>query len=271
MEQEQLIEVKRERAYAVLTLNRPQKMNALNDALLLQMQAALDELERDETVRALIVTGAGKAFSAGFDISKDQNPFKSVQDWRAHVQIGKETWLRIWRSRMPVIAAVNGYCFGGGCDLSMVCDLTIAADDAEFGEPEIQFQSSPPFMIMPWVLGMKQTKELLLTGDRVDAAGALRMGLVNKVVPAAELMTHARSLALKLAKMPPPGMTLNKQGINRGYEIRGFQSTVDYGSEIFTLALLSESDEANEFFAVAAQRGLKEAFKWRDQRFADPA
>jgi len=261
------IALTRERSIATLTLNRPEKLNALNDDILIEMQDALDHLERDETVRALILTGAGRAFCAGFDISPRDHPFTTVQDWRAHAQLGNDTWNRIWRSRLPVVAAVNGHCLGGGCDLAMVCDLAIASQTAEFGEPEIQFQSASPYLVMPWVLGMRKVKELLLTGDRIDAAEAVRIGLVNRVAPTGKLLAEAHQLAVKLAKIPPPAMHMNKQAINRGYEMRGFQSTIDYGADIFALIQMSESEEGKEFFKVAAEQGLKAAFKWRDRRF----
>jgi enoyl-CoA hydratase len=253
---------------ATLTLNRPQKMNALSDGLLIDMQRALDEIERDRSIRATIITGAGKSFCAGFDLSPREDPFTTVEDWRDHVKLGNDTWFRIWRSRLPVIAAVNGYCLGGGCDLSMVCDFTIAADNAEFGEPEIQFSSAPPFFIMPWVVPMKRTKELLLTGGRVNVETAEKLGLINKSVTAERLLEEANRFAQQLVKIPPPAMELNKRAINHSYEIRGFLSTIEYGAEMFALTLLSESEEASEFFAVAAEKGLKAAFKWRDEKFA---
>ena len=189
------IKLEHDGAIAILTLNRPEKMNSLSDQLLADFRAAMDSCERDDSVRAMIITGSGKAFSAGFDISPREKPRTTVQDWRDHAKDGNETWLRVWRSRLPVVAAVNGYCLGGGCDLSMSCDYTVAADTAQFGEPEIEFCSAPPFLIMPWVLGMKHTKELLLLGERVDAAEALRMGLVNRVVPADKLMEEAKKVA----------------------------------------------------------------------------
>lgn len=253
---------------ATLTLNRPTKMNALSDGLLVDMQAALDEIERDRSIRAVIITGAGKAFCAGFDLSPREHPLTSVQDWRDHAKLGNDTWFKIWNSRLPVIAAVNGFCLGGGCDLSMVCDFTIAADHAEFGEPEIQFQSSPPFLIMPWIVPMKKTKEMLLTGGRVNVETAERLGLVNRAVPADRLMEEARELAHRLVMIPQEAMETNKRGINHSYEIRGFASTIAYGAEMFALTLLSESPESKEFFAIAADKGLKAAFKWRDEKFA---
>jgi len=261
------IKLEREGALAILTLNRPEKMNSLSDPLLAEFRAAIDECEKDESVRALIVTGSGKAFSAGFDITPKEKPRSSVQDWRDHAKDGNETWLRVWKSRLPVVAAVNGYCLGGGCDLSMTCDYTVAADTAQFGEPEIEFSSAPPFLIMPWVIGMKHTKELLLLGERVSAAEALRMGIVNRVVPAAELMAEARKVALRMARLPAIAMKQNKEAINRAYDMRGLVANIEYGQEMFCLTSMAQSPEGMEFRKVAREQGLKAAIKWRDSRF----
>ena len=146
------IELAIDRFIATLTLNRPDKMNALNDELLTEMQDALDALEQNAQVRVVIITGTGRAFSSGFDISPRERPLTSIQDWRDHIKLGNDTWFRIWRSRLPFVAAVNGFCLGDGCDLSMVCDLTIAADHAQFGEPEIQFQSAIAKLMDPAVM-----------------------------------------------------------------------------------------------------------------------
>jgi enoyl-CoA hydratase/carnithine racemase len=162
-----------------------------------------------------------------------------------------------------VIAAVNGFALGGGCDLSMVCDYTLASEAAVFGEPEIQFQSAPPFNITPWIMGMKSAKEFLLFGDRVSAQDAVRLGIANRVVPADQLRSEAMNTALRLAKLPPPSVELNKLGLNRSY-----QPAIEYGAEIFTQVLMSESDEAKEFFERMSRDGMKAAFKWRDERFA---
>lgn len=263
------IELKRERTVATITLNRPDKMNSINDQLLYDTQHALELLERDQEIRALVITGSGRAFCSGFDISPRKEPFTTVEHWREHIILGNETCFKIWRSRLPVIAAVNGFCLGGGCDIAMACDLTLAADNAEFGEPEIQFQASPPFAIMPWVMHMKHAKELLLTGGRVGAQDAARMGLANKVVPADELMAEARKLAVQLSKVPPVAMMFNKKIINRAYEVQGFFEHIDYGAEMFTMIKMSEpSEEQKQFFQIAREQGLKAAFKWRDQQFA---
>jgi enoyl-CoA hydratase/carnithine racemase len=263
------IKLEIDRHIAVLTLNRPEKMNALNHELRSEMQQALARLEKDMEVRAVIVTGAGKCFSAGFDISGSVGAkSRSVQQLRENVKHENEAWFRIWRSRLPFIAAVHGYCLGGACDLAMVCDITIAAESAQFGEPEIQFQSAPAYPIMPWVLGMKKTKELLLTGERISADEAKRIGLVNHVVADAQLLSEARRMALKLAKIPPPAMQLNKEALNRAYDLRGFTASIDLGAEYFTMVLLSDSDEGRAFKKIAAEEGLGAAFKWRDAKFS---
>lgn len=261
------IKLERDGALAILTLNRPDKMNSLSDPLLADVRAAMTECEADESVRAMIITGSGKAFSAGFDITPREKPRTTVQDWRDHAKDGNETWLRIWRSRLPVVAAVNGYCLGGGCDLSMTCDYTVAADTAQFGEPEIEFSSAPPFLIMPWVIGMKHTKELLLLGERVSAAEAHRMGIVNRVVPAAELMAEAKKVALRMARLPAIAMKQNKEAINRAYDMRGLLGNIEYGQEMFCLTSMAQSPEGQEFRKVAREQGLKAAIRWRDERF----
>lgn len=261
------IEVERDGALAILTLNRADKMNALSDQLLSDFRAAMDACERDEAVRAVIVTGRGKAFSAGFDIAPKEKPRSSVQDWRDHAKDGNETWLRVWRSRLPVVAAVNGYCLGGGCDLAMTCDFTVAADTAQFGEPEIEFSSAPPFLIMPWVIGMKHTKELLLMGERISAEEAYRIGLVNRVVPADTLMEEARKVALRMARLPAIAMKQNKEAINRAYDMRGLLANIEYGQEMFSLTSMAQSPEGLEFRKVAREQGLKAAIRWRDARF----
>ncbi|MGE0876088.1 MAG: enoyl-CoA hydratase/isomerase family protein [Burkholderiales bacterium] len=261
------IKLERDGALAIITLNRPEKMNSLSDPLLAEFRAAMDACDKDESVRAVIVTGSGKAFSAGFDITPKEKPRSTVQDWRDHAKDGNETWLRVWRSRLPVVAAVNGYCLGGGCDLSMTCDYTVAADTAQFGEPEIEFSSAPPFLIMPWVIGMKHTKELLLLGERVSAAEALRMGLVNRVVPADQLMAEAKKVALRMARLPAIAMKQNKEAINRAYDMRGLMANIDYGQEMFCLTSMAQSPEGMEFRKIAREQGLKAAIRWRDERF----
>jgi len=251
-----------------LTLNRPAKLNTLNDDILNDMYAGVIELDQDDEIRVVIIKGAGRAFCAGYDLSPREEPFTTVLDWRGHAQHGSRLMFSIWNCKKPVIAQIHGYCLGGGCDLAMVADFTIAAESTQIGEPEIQFNSAPPFGIMPYILGMKKTKALLLTGDRIPAPEAERIGLITSVVPDDKLEEEVMALAKKLIKIPVPAMRLNKEAINRSYEIAGLREALLAGQDIFSIVHMSQTSETEEFFAVAAKDGLSAAFKWRDAKFA---
>jgi len=259
--------LERDGPLGIITFNRPDKMNSLSDPLLADLRDAIAECEKDVSVRALIITGSGKAFSAGFDIAPKEKPRSTVDDWRSHAKDGNETNWRIWRSRLPVVAAVNGYCLGGGCDMSMACDFTIAASSAQFGEPEIEFSSATPFLIMPWAVGMKHAKQMMLLGERIDANEAHRMGIVNKVVPDDELMAEARKVALRLARLPAAGINMVKEAINKTYELRGMAVSMTYAEEMFSLTAMNQTPEGAEFRKIAREQGLKAAIKWREERF----
>lgn len=251
-----------------IILNRPNKLNTLTDGILNDAYAAVTELGADEEIRVIIIKGAGRAFCAGYDLSPREKPFETVLDWRGHAEHGSRLMFSIWNCRKPVIAQIHGHCLGGGCDLAMVCDFTIAAEHTMIGEPEIQFNSAPPFGIMPYILGMKKTKELLLTGDRITAAEAERIGLITRVVPDDQLEKEVQELANKLIKIPVPAMMLNKEAINRSYEMSGFTNSIHYGEGIFSTILMSETPEAARFFEISNKEGMAAAFKWRDAYFA---
>ena len=251
-----------------IILNRPNKLNTLTDGILNDAYAAVTELGADEEIRVIIIKGAGRAFCAGYDLSPREKPFETVLDWRGHAEHGSRLMFSIWNCRKPVIAQIHGHCLGGGCDLAMVCDFTIAAEHTMIGEPEIQFNSAPPFGIMPYILGMKKTKELLLTGDRITAAEAERIGLITRVVPDDQLEKEVQELANKLIKIPVPAMMLNKEAINRSYEMSGFTNSIHYGEGIFSKILMSETPEAARFFEISNKEGMAAAFKWRDAYFA---
>ncbi len=264
----QNITYKQEDGIALITLNRPQKLNALSDELMYELGHAFDTIQDDAAIRVAIVTGAGRAFSAGYDISPRDKPLETIQDWRDHAtRAGRDVVMKMWDLRVPVITAVNGYALGGGCDIVLASDITILADDARLGEPEVRMVSAPPTMIMPWVIGLKKTKELLLTGDMIDAQEAYRLGMANKVVPAADLMDEAHAFARRLALVPPVSIEYNKRAINHTYEVMGLKSAVAYGVEVFTLLL--NTLESAEFGALVAEKGLKEALATRDRAFME--
>lgn len=263
-----IVRIEKNNKIGILTMNAPEKLNALSDDMLCGIYDGIQTLENDEEVRVIILRGAGRAFCAGFDLSPREHPFTTIRDWLEHAKLGNRTMFAIWDCKKPVIALVQGYAMGGGCDLAMVCDFTLSADNAVFSEPEIQFGSATPFFLMPWALRMKQGRKILLTGDRISAQEAEQIGMVTRVVPEAELESSGMHLATKLFKIPTPAMSLNKQAINRCYEIRGMRHSILAGEQIFSVAHMTHTPENDAFFAVAKEKGLKQAFKWRDMQFA---
>lgn len=211
--------------YAVITLNRPVVLNAINWSIMRRLKVALDRAEADDEVRAVILTSAGRAFSAGGDIQS------TPPDDNEPTPGGMEINLQIWRMPKPVIAAVRGYAVGQGCELAGMCDLTVAADDAVFGELQIRHGFGPPILITPFLVGLKQAKEILMLGERISAADALRLGLVNRVVPAEQLMDEAVAIAKKLAALPQKAVRTNKLLVNRAYELAGFNEALDYRAD----------------------------------------
>jgi enoyl-CoA hydratase len=258
---------------AYLTLNRPEKLNALNGELMAEFRDAMGVVEADTEVRALIITGAGRAFSSGFDIQRSNqsgDPLAGTPDaWRTRLLGLVETFMTVWNCSKPVIAAVNGYALGGACELVQVCDIKIASDRAVMGEPEIRAGFGPPLLITPYSVNLANAKELLLTGDTVDAHEAARIGLVNRVVPHDNLMAECEKVAKKICLLPQIGVKLNKDSINRAMEEMGFLNAVRHNLELMTLFDTSTSPEQEEFNAISEEKGLRAALDWRDARFRE--
>lgn len=255
----------------VLTLNRPEKLNTLNDELLLSLYDGIREMEGDDTVRVIVVRAAGRSFCAGFDLSPREKPFTTVSDWYEHAKLGNRTFMALWDCEKPTIAAVHGFALGGGCDLALACDFTVAAETAVFGEPEIQFGSSTPLVQLPWMTGMKRAKQILLTGERIGAKDAEAAGMVTCTTSPEALEETVLALAGRLVKIPVPAMRLNKAAINRFYQLKGMGEALEEGARIFAAVHMTKTAENEQFFAVAAREGLAAAFKWRDALFAGEA
>ena len=259
-----------------LTLNRPEKLNALSSALVEALSDALAAAAADVDVRVVVIRGAGRAFCAGYDLIEDA-AFAAGADvaaWRAALAHDMARLLEIFDHPKPVIAEVHGYCLAGGCDLMMMCDVAIASDDAMFGEPEIRFGSGVVTMVMPWLVGARKAKELLFTGeDRIPAAEALRIGLVNRVVPRDGLSDAALAFAEEVAKLDPVAIALTKRSINRSLEVAGFREALWANVDLDAIIEAAEVPERKEFGRIRAEQGLKAAIAWRDARFrdADPA
>ena len=174
-----------------------------------------------------------------------------------------------WNMKKPVIASVQGHCLGGGCELAMVCDLTIAADDALFGEPEIRFSNVGPVMVMPWVIGLKRARELLYLGDPIDARTALAYGMVNRVVPRAELRSATFKVARRMALMSPEALAATKLAVNRGAECAGFLNAMHAGVDVLAALYAARTEVGVKFDEIREKEGLGAALRWRAAQFAE--
>ncbi len=202
---------------AVITLNRPKALNALNSQMLIDITAALDELESDQGVGAVVLTGSEKAFAAGADIKEMQS--KSYMDM--FFSDFFQGWDRLTAFRKPIIAAVSGYALGGGCELAMMCDILLASDTAKFGQPEIKLGVIPGMggsQRLTRAVGKAKAMDLILTGRNMGAEEAERAGLVARIVPAAELLSTATQVAETIAGMSLPSVMIAKEAVNRSYE-----------------------------------------------------
>ena len=175
-----------------------------------------------------------------------------------------------WDMRKPVIASVQGHVLGGGCELVMMCDLTIAADDALFGEPEIRFSNVGPALVMPFVIGYKRARELLYLGDPIDAQTALAYGMVNRVVPRAELDAATMKLARRMALISPESLMATKLAINRGADAAGFRNAIRAGLDVLAPLYAARTEVGTKFDEIREKEGLGAALRWRAAQFVDP-
>lgn len=214
----QNILVDKKGAIGLITLNRPEALNALSNDLMDDVTAAIDDLEADAGIRCLVITGSNKAFAAGADIKQMHG--KSYMDV-FQADFITANWERVTRCRKPVIAAVAGYALGGGCELAMMCDFIICADNAKFGQPEIKLGVMPGAggtQRLTRFVGKSKAMEMCLTGRMMDATEAERSGLVSRVVPLADLMSEVLSVAEKITDMSLPITMMTKESVNRAYE-----------------------------------------------------
>ncbi|MEC9280119.1 MAG: enoyl-CoA hydratase/isomerase family protein [Chloroflexota bacterium] len=254
-------------------LYRPDKLNALNAQLMAELREALDIIELDQEIRVVILTGAGRAFSAGFDLDKDSGGAPSQgedPDVRCrHLQSHIDTFMMVWNLSKPVIAAVNGFALAGACELVQICDIKIASDRAVLGEPEIRAGVGPPLLITPFSIGLARSKELLLTDDTIDAHEAARLGMVSRVVPHDNLMAECEKIAKKICLLFPVGVNMTKVSVNRALEGMGFLSVISNNLELMIHFDISSEPEKDEFNKISDKQGLKAALDWRDARFKD--
>jgi enoyl-CoA hydratase len=229
---------------ATITVNRPDKLNALNDALIAELRAAIAEARRRPDVGAVLLTGAGRAFVAGADIGElvDQ----TAVEGKARAQRGQQAFRRFETSPKPTLAAVNGFALGGGCELAMACHLRIASEAAKFGQPEVKLGIVPGYggsQRLPRLVGKGRALQLLLTGEMIDAAEAYRIGLVNRVVPADELLPAARALLSTILAQGPLAVAHCLEAVDRGLDL-GLDDAIALEASYF--GLLSATHDKTE-------------------------
>ena len=230
-------------AIAIITIDRPDALNALNLEVLAELEQAVGKAENDRDVCVLVITGAGRAFVAGADIAQMKD--LTADEGRAFGEFGNRVFLRIESLAKPVIAAVNGFALGGGCELCMACDIRIASDKAKFGQPETGLGITPGFggtQRLPRIVGLSKAKELIFTAQNIDAQEALRIGLVSRVVPGEELMDTALDLADKIAKNAQVAVRQSKAAINKGMQC-GVETGAAFESQAFGLCFSTEDQK----------------------------
>jgi enoyl-CoA hydratase len=252
-----------------ITLNRPEKRNALFHPLRGEILEALREADQDEAVHVSIVRGAGKAFSAGYDLGGGNEGlempfFTSGGDgqWPRHVTEG---WMSIWDLAKPVIAQVHGYCLAGGSELASGCDLIYVAEDAQIGYPAVRF-GVPDMHFHPWTIGMRKAMEAMLTGDSMSGVEAVQLGWANAAFPVGELDERVIEIASRIAKLPPDIVQINKRVVHRQMEVMGMRTGIRVGTELCALGTRQKSMRA---FVEEMQKGLTDALTKRDAPFGD--
>ena len=258
----------------LITLNRPDALNALSQGLRDEIDAALEEARQDPDIRAVVITGAGRAFSAGADIGggggggEIEWPYgipegtsltEHYGDWRDRDRSNIESQLYRWEYPKPIIGAISGWCLGAGSWLALTCHMTIAADDAVFGQPEVRMASNSNFM---WVLlaGAKNALRYALTGDHLDAQEALRIGIVNKVVPKEDLLDECFSIVERIALVPPETVKINLAVATMGLEMMGLRKALNLNAELSAMAHVSKREEFNKHLEDARKEGGLRAF-----------
>ena len=254
---------------ATITMNRPEVANAQNSALLDDLDAAFDEADADDDVRVVILAGAGKHFSSGHDLKSlvggEPDAWRAMRETAEgklrHEQVMYfDRCVKIRDFRKPTIAAVQGSCVAAGLMLACMCDLIVAADDAVFQNPVLRMTGAAvELLVEPWELGIRKAKEFLLTGDKLDAQEAWRLGLVNRVVPSAELMARARELAERVALVPPQTAQIVKDSLNQTADLMGQRQSWKY--HFMVHQWMSNTDTALSALEQRKQKGsMKEVF-----------
>lgn len=257
-----------------ITLNRPEKRNALNNELRGEVFDALEKADMDKDIRVTIIRGAGSCFSAGYDLSRDlredrpwfTSPEISTRDlsWARHVTEG---WFKMWDMAKPIIAQVHGYCLAGGSELATACDLVYVAEDAQIGYPAIRSMMTPDLQYPVWVMGMRAAMEFMLTGSAISGKEAVRVGFANRAFPVEILEKEVLKMSKSVANIPPDLQILNKKSVHQAMEVMGIRTAIRAGHFIHSLGAYTNTNR--EFFTQVYKEGLKKALNDRDGKWGD--
>jgi enoyl-CoA hydratase/carnithine racemase len=259
---------------AVITFNRPDRMNAMSIKLCEEVSAAIAQADADDNIKVVIVTGAGgRAFSAGYDIKDDPDDKMELGNagvvegrWRLNHDL--QYTYSPWRCSKPVIAMIDGYCLAGALEFAQMCDIRYASEDSQFAVIETRFANGVATLAMPWILGAR-CREIIYTGDKISADEALRIGLINRVFPKDELRDQTIRIAKRMALIALPTLQWNKRAINHTFETMGFSAALQYGLEACVMMDATPSPESVRFGEISRAEGLTAAIRWRDGQFAE--
>lgn len=260
----EVIKYQKDGHVGVITLNRPDQLNALSHETMEELRQVLDEINADLDIRCMVITGAGdKAFSVGFDLKGSVLPGGS-DGVKAHIEQNFNTFLKIWNLRVPSISAVNGYAVAAGSNLSMICDITLASENAKFGEPELRHYALSPLLLLPWwTSNRKMVHYLYYSGDTITAQEALQYGMVAKVVPHAQLMDEAMRMAHRISMVAPYAVQMTKDSLRRSYEIMGFMNAMQAHRANDTLVInasgIPDKDRYWKYMEAGDMKGFLEA------------
>ena len=278
--------VEKERGRARITLNRPEKLNALSRRLQAELRAALWDADQDNRVHSVILRGAGRSFCAGYDLTPERTRAGETVDetdkyaevYRGSTTFDDDSWrledaqrdrMTIFDMHKPVIGQIHGYCVAGGTDLVLLCDIVVAADDARIGFPPVRAMGGPPAQMWTYLVGPQWAKYMLLTGDFISGEEAARIGLVLKSTPIDELEETVEELADRMAMTHPDFLAGNKRSVNLALELQGARTMQRLAAEMD--ARMHVSPGMDDWKTRNREEGLKEALAWRDGRFSDPA
>lgn len=256
---------------ATITLNRPDQMNAISPDLERELHEALNEADADDSVRVIIITGNGRAFSAGYDLGREREGIdtrsEALKQWMPTDMNHTDHVMHLMELDKPIIAAVNGWALGGGFWYTLACDITIASEQAAFGQPEVRMVSNTSFLF-PALVGWKVAARYALTGDHFGPEEAVRIGAINEVVPHDQLMTRAREMAMRLVMVPSDSVRLNKKLTTLGFHAMGLRNALQTGGLISILAHAStDAKEVADLYEVQRNEGLTAFLRMRDNKF----